>query len=159
MSLFLKIWDSNVASIEAALSAVDQWESLYSSVKKLLVTSGKSALSLYETTKTGAGRIEHHLLVPVRDFVIMPAFVGVERAVTETSSFLQSEQAVHLAESSLNIVRHLPLGEQLLAPVVVASVDILKEVWCIIQYPIPSRRRVTEVTDYALTGEFLKAYS
>jgi hypothetical protein len=148
-----KIWDSNTASIEVALSAVDQWESLYSSFKHLLVTFGKSAKSFYETSKDGAESIEHHLLVPVRDYILMPAFFGAERVVTETSSFLTSQQAVHhVADCSLSIIRRLPLGEQVFAPVLVASVTVLKEVWCIIQYPIPSRRRVVEVTDHALTA-------
>ena len=135
-----------------ALSAVDQWESLYSSFKRILESAACSALKLYCTAKSGAARIEHHLMVPVRDFIIMPSFWGVERSVTLTAAFISSDRASNLARQTIALIGRAPFGEQVICPIILASFTFAHNVWAIIQYPIPSRKRVADVTDGALNA-------
>lgn len=75
------VWDSNELSIEAAISAVDQWESGYNGLRSLIVQSVASAKGVYHAAKEGAGRLEHGLLMPVRDWILLPAFGVSERIV------------------------------------------------------------------------------
>jgi hypothetical protein len=148
-----QLWDSNDASIDAALSAVDQWEGLYNAARGLLVASAHSAKGLYGAAKAGAGSLEHGILVPVRDWILLPAFGGVERATSETAKFLQSAQARQLAEESLEWARQVPcVGENLLAPSMCFSVGFIQRTWQIAQYPIPSKQQVRHSVDFALTG-------
>jgi hypothetical protein len=148
-----QLWDSNDASIDAALSAVDQWEGLYNAARGLLVATAHSAKGLYGATKQGAGSLEHGILVPVRDWILLPAFGGVERATIETAKFLQSEQAKHLAEQSLEWAKQVPcVGENVLAPCMCFSVGFIQRTWQIAQYPIPSKQQVRHSVDFALTG-------
>jgi len=148
-----KIWDSNDASIDAAHKVVDQWENAYTAFKTLLINTSKSALDLYGTAKSGAHRIEHSLLVPVRDVVILPTFAGVEKITSSTIQFLQSERACQVASSTMQIVRQTPfIGETIVAPAIVHTFYFLKNTWDIIQYPIPSRETVRYVVDTSLTS-------
>ena len=87
------VWDTNDASIDAALSAVDQWEAAYNALRALMVASMSSAQGLYRAAKDGASQMEHGLFMPLRDWILLPAFGGVERAVTETNAFLHSPHA------------------------------------------------------------------
>jgi hypothetical protein len=137
----------------AAQSAVDVYEKSYHTTKSFLVQSFLSAKNIYNATKDGVKKIEHHLLVPVRDVVILPAFSGVERAVDHTVNFLQSEEASGIASQSLEIVRHTPLiGEHVLAPAIAATVDVVRASWQVVQYPIPSRDNVRSTVDGIMTG-------
>lgn len=147
-----QFWDSNKVSIDAALSAVDQWEAAYRALRAILVASVHSARGVYGAAKEGVGKIEHGLLAPVRDWILLPAFSGMERAVTETAWFLQSTQAQHLAEQTLEWTKQVPLvGENVLAPSLLFSVGLVKRTWEIVQYPIPSRHQVRESVDWTLT--------
>jgi hypothetical protein len=146
------VWDSNELSIEAAVSAVDQWEGAYSALRSLLVHSVSSARGLYGAAKEGAGKLEHGLLMPVRDWVLLPAFTGAERAVTVTVAFLQSDTARQLAASSLQLARQVPVvGENVLAPAMCLSVSAVQRTWDVLQYPIPSREQVRVTVDMGLT--------
>jgi hypothetical protein len=149
-----QLWDSNDASIDAALSAVDQWEGLYNAARGLLLATAHSAKGLYGATKQGAGSLEHGILVPVRDWILLPAFGGVEKATSETAKFLQSDQAKVLAEQSLEWAKQVPfgVGENVLAPCMCFSVGFLQRTWQIAQYPIPSKQQVRHSVDFALTG-------
>jgi hypothetical protein len=147
------VWDSNELSIEAAVSAVDQWEGAYTALRSLLVHSVSSARGLYGAAKEGAGKLEHGLLMPVRDWIILPAFTGAERAVTETVAFLQSDTARQLAASSLQLARQVPVvGENVLAPAMCLSVSAVQRTWDVLQYPIPSRQQVRVTVDMGLTA-------
>lgn len=147
------IWDSNETTIDAAQSAVDQWEHAYNALRGLLVTSAMSAQRLYDAAKVGAMGLEHGILSPVRDWVLMPTFYGVEKLASETICFLQSDQAAHVANESLQLTRQVPyVGPNILAPALVKSAEIIQVAWEIIQYPIPTKQQVRESVDFALTG-------
>jgi hypothetical protein len=147
------VWDSNELSIDAALSAVDQWESAYTAFRSLLVHTVVSARGLYGTAKDGAGKLEHGLLMPVRDWILLPAFTGAERAVAETTKFLQSPAARHLAHGTLQLASSVPVvGENVLAPAMRLSVAAVQRTWDVMQYPIPSREQVRSSVDWSLTG-------
>jgi len=147
-----KIWDSNDVSIEAAQKAVDGWEAAYNFLRHLMVVSAEQTRNVYRTTKTGAASMEHHLLVPVRDVLILPAFYNFERAATGTAQFFQSDQAAQLAGAGLHVVKQTPLvGETVLAPALLQSMELLKATWHVLQYPIPSRAAVRSTVDGALT--------
>ena len=66
---------------------------------------------------------------------------------------LQSDQAAHLAESSLDVVKQVPLvGDNILAPALVIGVDWAQKAWEIAKYPIPSKAAVRDSVDHVLTG-------
>lgn len=148
-----QIWDSNDASIVAAQSAVDQWESGYNALRGLLCAVGNSAQGLYGAAKAGVSGLEHGFLLPVRDWVLLPAFGGVEKIAGETVGFLQSPHAQHLAHQSLDLARQVPfVGENVLAPALCIGADVLKKSWEVAQYPIPSPSQVRDSVDFVMTG-------
>lgn len=148
-----QFWDSNEPFGDAAQSAVDQWEALYNALRGLLVATAHSAQQVYGAAKTGANGLEHGLLVPVRDWVLLPAFGGVERLAGETVGFLQSDQAALLANTSLGLVKKVPyVGDNLLAPALCMAVNWAQKAWQIAQYPIPSRTQVRNSVDFVMTG-------
>lgn len=147
------IWDSNDNAIDAALSAVDQWEDVYSALRGLLVASAQSAKGLYGAAKVGAMGLEHGILVPVRDWILLPAFGGVERATEKTVGFLQSDQAALVARQTLQLAKQVPwVGQTMLGPAMVLSVQIIQTSWEIAKYPIPSRQQVRASVNFVLTG-------
>lgn len=138
-----KFWDNPDASVDVAQSAVDTFESTYENARSLVLKGYFSLRNVYQATKSASEKLEHHLLVPVRDVVLLPTFAGIERAVDSTVSFVQSEHANALANQSFRVLRSTPIiGENILAPAVIHSVNILKCTWNIIQYPIPDRQFV-----------------
>jgi hypothetical protein len=148
-----QIWDSNDASIIAAQSAVDQWEDVYNALRGILLATGNSAQGLYGAAKAGAFGLEHGFLLPVRDWVLLPAFVGAERVACETAGFLQSEHAENLAHQSLSLARQVPfVGENFLAPALCIGAEVLKRTWDIAQYPIPSPHQVRDSVDFIMTA-------
>ena len=117
-----------------------------------MVASFHSAKGVYGAAKAGANGLEHGLLAPVRDWVLLPAFGGIEHAVGGTVGFLESPQAARVAHQSLRLVQRVPLvGDNILAPVLCKSVDAVQKAWQIAQYPIPSRTAVRESVDTAMT--------
>jgi hypothetical protein len=148
-----QLWDSNEISIGAALSAVDQWEAAYNAMRLLVVASVTSIKGVYGAAKDGAAQLEHGLLIPVRDWLILPGFMGLERAATETQAFLASQHAKRLAAEGLDFIKTVPyVGENAIAPALCLAVGVVQRTWEIAQYPIPSKRQVRESVDYALTG-------
>jgi hypothetical protein len=148
-----QIWDSNDASIVAAQSAVDQWEAGYNGLRDLLCALGNSAHGLYGAAKAGVSGLEHGFLLPVRDWVLLPAFGGVEKVAGETVGFLQSPHAQLLAHQSLALARQVPfVGENILAPSLCIGANVLKKSWEIAQYPIPTRSQVRDSVDFVMTG-------
>ena len=148
-----KIWDTNDASIAVTQSALSHWEKTYSTLRTLVMQTSSSAKMLYSTAKSGANSIEHHLLVPVRDMLLLPAFSTAEQVASSTLGFIASDDAKHLVQNGMHLVRQTPLvGESILVPVILKSTDILKHAWDIAQYPIPSRKYVTDVTDHVMTS-------
>ncbi len=149
----MKLWDTNDVVDNAAQSAVDVWESSYHTTRRVLIQSYTSLRNIYNATKDGVQKIEHHLLVPVRDVVILPAFSGVERAADATQNFLQSEEAAGIANHSLEIIRHTPfVGERVLAPVILHTLHIIQKTYDIVKYPIPSRQSVRRTVDGIMEG-------
>eukprot|EP00934_Nitzschia_sp_Nitz4_P003032 Nitzschia sp. Nitz4//scaffold146_size56529//31852//35685//NITZ4_006578-RA/size56529-processed-gene-0.62-mRNA-1//-1//CDS//3329536641//3022//frame0 len=148
-----QIWDSNDASIVAAQSAVDQWEQGYNGLRHLLCALGGSAQGLYGAAKAGVTGLEHTFLQPVRDWVLLPAFGGLEKVAGETVGFLQSDHARHLAGHSLELAKQVPfVGENILAPVLCIGADALQKTWHVVQYPIPSPSQVRDSVDFVMTG-------
>lgn len=148
-----QFWDSNDAGIVAAQTAVDQWEQGYNALRGLLCAMGHSAQGVYGAAKTGVNGLEHSFLLPVRDWILLPAFGGVEHVVGETVGFLQSDQTQVLAQQSLRLARQVPLvGENVLAPALCMWAEALKQAWQVAQYPIPHPQQVRESVDSVLTG-------
>ncbi|KAG7349639.1 DDHD domain containing protein [Nitzschia inconspicua] len=148
-----QFWDSNDAGIVAAQSAVDQWEQGYNALRGLLVAMGHSAERLYGAAKAGANGLEHGLLVPVRDWILLPAFGGVEHVVGETVGFLQSDQTQVLAHQSLHLAKQVPfVGESILVPAMCIGAEAVKRTWEIAKYPIPAPHQVRDSVDSVLTG-------
>lgn len=147
-----KIWDSNDASIDAAQSAVDKWEHSYRGIRSFLIHSSKQCLSLYNATKVASEKIEHSLLVPIRDMVLLPAFSGIEQTVDSTVVFFHSDEAANAVETTLQLVKRTPfIGETILAPTLITSTSLMKSAWNVAKYPIPSRENVRYSVDTALT--------
>ncbi|KAL3921579.1 MAG: hypothetical protein SGILL_002674 [Bacillariaceae sp.] len=148
-----QFWDSNDAGIVAAQSAVDQWEAGYSALRGLLVAMGHSAQGLYGAAKAGANGLDKGLLVPVRDWILLPAFGGVEHVVGETVGFVQSDQTQVLAQHSLQLAKQVPfVGEKILAPAMCIGAEAIKRTWQVAQYPIPAPHQVRDSVDSVLTG-------
>jgi DDHD domain len=148
-----QFWDSNDAAVVVSQRAVDQWEQGYNALRGLLKALGHSAQGLYGAAKAGAGGIEHGLLVPVRDWILLPAFGGVEHVVGETVTFLQSDQTQVVAKQSLDLAKQVPwVGETVLVPSLVLTAQVIKTTWNIAQYPIPSPEKVRESVDTVLGG-------
>lgn len=150
-----KYWDNPDASVDAAQSAVDIFECTYENARTLVLKGYFSLKNVYHATKSASEKLEHHLLVPVRDIILLPTFNGIERAVDSTASFVRSEEANNLAHQSLTILSRTPvIGESILAPAVATTVNIMRSTWEVIQYPIPSRQLVRHSVESSLT--FLK---
>jgi hypothetical protein len=112
-----------------------------------------SARGLYGVAKDGAGKLEHGLLIPVRDWILLPAFTGAEQVVSETVVFLQSPAARQLAGGTLQLARDVPvLGENVLASAMCFSVAVVQRTWDVLQYPIPSKEQVRSTVDWILTA-------
>lgn len=147
------LWDSNDVAIDASVAAVDSFEAAYSALRGLILAGVHSAKGLYGAAKDGVGRIENGVFVPVRDWLLLPAFFGAEKAAVLTIGFLQSDEARRLAHQSLDVVRKVPVvGENVLAPSLVFSVGFVQRSWEIIQYPIPSKHQVRDSVNFALDG-------
>ena len=111
----------------------------------------ESAHHTFGATKASAHQIEHHLLVPVRDFLILPTFNTIEHVVQQVASpdKLSSLHQDHL----LPLIRSTPLiGEPILEPALNETINIAQFWWKVIQYPIPSKALVGQCTDDFMTN-------
>ena len=66
-----KLWDEIDLYDAAAQSAVDKYEDTYNAARSLLVKSFTSAKDIFYATRDGVEQIDHHLLAPVKDVVIL----------------------------------------------------------------------------------------
>ena len=141
------VWDSNEISVDAAIRAVDQWEALYTFLRNLTGVTLGQANNIYQATKSGALQMEQGILRPIRDWIVLPAFGGMEQAVL----FLQSEQARQAANTSLTFVGMIPIiGENFLCPALCITGNAIQQSWEIVKYPIPSRQQVRETVGWTL---------
>ena len=105
----------------------------------------------FNTAKSSAHSIEHHLLVPVRDFVLIPTLSTIEHAVQQVAS-PEKLSALH-NNHVLPLVTSTPfIGEPILAPALNESIHIVQFWWKVIQSPIPSKASVGRCTDEFLTN-------
>lgn len=147
-----QLWDSNAASIDAALSAVNQWEAGYLALRGLAMGGAQNIGGFYNAAKIQASKLEHGLWKPIRDWILLPALFGMERAVSGAAHLVQQHHR-GLYEHSQNLARTVPVvGESLLEPTLFWSVELTKRTWEILQYPIPSKQQVVNTVDSALTG-------
>ncbi len=147
-----KIWDSNSVSIDLALSAVDRWESLYLWMKGTLQGMGRNLHQCYESSKQKAQTMEHCFLVPLRDYVLLPLVLGTEHVVSQSLSFVQ-HSAPHVHQYTVCTLQQFPcVGNSVLAPLYQTWIRLLQELYTVLQYPIPSRKSVSDGTDQALTA-------
>uniref|UniRef100_A0A6U3BE48 DDHD domain-containing protein n=1 Tax=Entomoneis paludosa TaxID=265537 RepID=A0A6U3BE48_9STRA len=141
------VWDSNEIYNNAAVHAIDQWEALYNFLRHCTIISLQQAHNVYQAAKTGANQMEEGILRPVRDWIVLPAFGGVEQAFL----FLQSEQAHHVASQSLGAIRLIPIvGEHVLCPGLCLAGGLVTNTWQIVQYPIPSKHQVKDTVGWVL---------
>jgi hypothetical protein len=86
------VWDSNNAVVSGAVIASEYYERLYQGLRKGVVAVATSTSSAYKTAKSAAAGTQHHLLLPVRDWVIMPSFHLAEKSATAVYTFGTSPQ-------------------------------------------------------------------
>jgi hypothetical protein len=154
-----QFWDSNEPGIVVAQTAVDRWEELYMWFRNAVVTSSRSVAGIYDASKAGVRGLDRGLLVPVRDYVLLPTFGFAEHVVSETSFFVQSSEAERIrriaAEGSSEFVsRAVPfgLGETVVLPAVKLGSEAVQTAWDIARYPVPSQRKVRDTVDFLLNG-------
>ena len=139
-----KIWDSNALYVDGAHIAVETWEDLYLSFKGVLHETAQSLTGFYRAARDGAERFDNRLLLPVRDYVIMPLFWGAEKSVTFAMS---REMSLVCSRVLFRLeTRSGPLGRKVFGPSIRASCVLSNGLFRLLQYPIPSRQTVTSVT-------------
>ena len=154
-----QFWDSNESGIVAAQTAVDLYEETYVLIRKFVVGSSRSVVGIYEASKAGARGIDRGFLIPIRDYLLLPAFGAVEHTVSGTSSFLNSPKAevirmITIDGSSEFVSRTVPfgLGEKIVLPVMQFSADAIRTALDVLRYPVHSPRRVRDTVDFLLNG-------
>ena len=142
------VWDSNDISMDAAVRAVDQWEAMYNFLRQCSILLLQQGQTLYQASKSGAQQMEQGILRPIRDWIVLPAFGGMEQGVM----LLQSDRMHHFAEQSLQLLRCVPLiGDTILCPSLVVVGNVAQTSWHVVQYPIPSKQQVRDTVDWTLT--------
>ncbi|GMH46747.1 hypothetical protein TrRE_jg7207, partial [Triparma retinervis] len=130
---------------------VDGWERLYVNVKSALSSFSSSASTLYLTARSGAESFENRLLLPLRDYLILPLFYSGERLV----GFVFSKRMEDAASWALvKIEEHGPfgVGRVFVVPALRASAGVARASFLVMQYPIPSPSTVARVTTRAVEG-------
>lgn len=146
------VWDSNELSIEAALCAVDHWESVYRTVRTVLVQAGMTLQTLYGTAKQSAQSLEDGVWRPYRDWIVGPTLSGLERVGRGLAHCHNHPETRRLANQLLTVTRQVPIvGPHVLAPTLVGTTTALQHTWRVVQSPIPSRERVRHTVDATLT--------
>ena len=141
-----KIWDSDEIFIDSTLTLVELWQKMYESSKAGCRVVFEKVHGLYKASKSGAESFENALLLPVRDYVILPVFVGVER----TAQFFFSPQLSKVCSLALvKIEGHAPFGRVFIVPVLRSSHGVAAKTLRVLQYPIPSSHTVTTLTTTA----------
>lgn len=154
-----QFWDSNEPGIVVAQTAVDRWEEIYMWCRNVVVTSSRSVAGIYDASKAGARGLDRGLLVPLRDYVLLPTFGVAEHIVSETSSFVQSPEAetirkIAVEGSSEFVSRTVPfgLGETVVLPAVRLGSETMQKAWNVARYPVPSQKNVRDTVDFLLNG-------
>ena len=154
-----QFWDSNESGIIVAQTAVDRWEEIYMWVRKMVVTSSRSVAGIYDATKAGARGLDRGLLVPVRDFVLLPTFGVCEHVVGSASEFLMSSEARNIQKIALEgssdfVSKATPfgLGDTIVLPVARHGSGTLQKIWNVARYPVPSKTKVRDTVDFLLNG-------
>ena len=153
------VWDSNETTVNAAAGLVDHWEHAYGVLRGGILVGAHQLSTVYHAAKHGATQMEQGVLRPVRDWIILPTFMGAEHAFAATAQFCQSPQARQLAQSCVQHAAAVPIvGEHVLAPTLVFGAAFCQRTWNIVQYPIPSKHQVRctvnaclDTTKWALT--------
>eukprot|EP00536_Pseudo-nitzschia_multiseries_P013716 jgi/Psemu1/298521/fgenesh1_pm.603_\ len=154
-----QFWDSNETGIVAAQTAVDRWEDAYVWVRNAVVASSRSVAGIYDASKAGVRGLDRGLLVPVRDYILLPTFGVAEHVVGETSAFLRSSEAERIRTaatkgSSEFVSRAVPfgLGDTVVLPAVRLGAETARTAWEMARYPVPSPKRVRDTVDFFLNG-------
>ena len=146
-----KIWDSPSLYVDTSQQVVDGWERLYVATKGGLISVASSAKSLYLAAKVGAESFENRLLLPIRDYFILPLFSGGELFV----AFVLSERMSTVVSWSLLQIEYLTplgLGRTFLVPAIKAAGSMGAGAVRVMQYPIPTQATVAKVTTNAVEG-------
>jgi hypothetical protein len=145
------VWDSNETTVNAAVQVVDQWEGAYTALRACIVVGVHQLQRFYGAAKGSATQMEEGILRPVRDWILLPAFGGMEQATAATTHFLQSPAAHQVAYQVLQQAAAVPVvGENVLAPGLVFGAEFLQRTWQIVQYPIPSKQQVRASVEICL---------
>ncbi|GMH83430.1 hypothetical protein TL16_g09596 [Triparma laevis f. inornata] len=143
------IWDSNDMYVDGAARARDKYERIYHAAKTSCKSAYSATLVMYSTAKSGAETIENGLLVPVRDYLILPSFWIVEKSITGTTAFVFSDRMANACNFSLSLIEdYIPfnVGKRIVAPTIRTSFNVAHTSVLILQYPIPSQQTVTSIT-------------
>lgn len=145
-----QFWDSNEPGIIVAQNAVDRWEDIYVWVRNIVVAGSHAVANVYDASKSGARGLDKGLLVPVRDYVLLPTFGFAEHVVGSTCNFITSSEAL---EGSADFVsKNVPFGDTVVLPVVRLGSGTLQKVWDVARYPVPSETTVRNTVDFLLNG-------
>eukprot|EP00533_Pseudo-nitzschia_delicatissima_P009551 CAMPEP_0116081600 /NCGR_PEP_ID=MMETSP0327-20121206/2281_1 /TAXON_ID=44447 /ORGANISM="Pseudo-nitzschia delicatissima, Strain B596" /LENGTH=1167 /DNA_ID=CAMNT_0003572341 /DNA_START=157 /DNA_END=3660 /DNA_ORIENTATION=- len=154
-----QFWDSNEPGIIVAQTAVDRWEDVYVWFRNVVVASSQTMAGIYNASKAGARGLDKGLLVPVRDYIILPTFGIAEHVVGTTSSFIRSSEAriiqsTVLEGSSEFVAKAVPfgLGENVVLPAVRLGSGTVQKAWEVARYPVPSEKTVRDTVDFLLNG-------
>jgi hypothetical protein len=156
------VWDTNELSITAALNAVDQWETLYHTIRQLVVLALTNTTNFYDSVKvslsssnstTENDNMYISFVRCIRDWIAIPTIHGMEQLILTSISFIQSSQAQTIANQSMNMIQHIPyIGSTILVPCIGTTGSILHNIWNVVQYPIPSKSTVRNNVDKVMTS-------
>ena len=145
-----QFWDSNEPGIIVAQNAVDRWEDVYVWVRNVVVAGSHAVANVYDASKSGARGLDKGLLVPVRDYVLLPTFGFAEHVVGSTCDFITSSEAL---EGSADFVsKNVPFGDTVVLPAVRLGSGTLQKVWEVARYPVPSETTVRNTVEFLLNG-------
>ena len=145
------VWDSNETTVNAAAGLVDHWEHAYGALRAGILVGLHQLQAVYHASKHGATQMEQGVLRPVRDWILLPAFLGAEHAFAVSAAFCASPHARTLAVTAMERAAAVPVvGEHVLAPTLVFGGALCQRTWNILQYPIPSKHQVRSTVNACL---------
>ena len=145
-------WDTPDLYLSLSSSALSSYERAYLRLKHLIIGVSSAASRGYVSLRSSASRIDSVMLLPVRDYVILPSFAAAEYVVVGAWDVANSPLVEELAARALSGVEVLPLGRAFIKPGIVASYTVGRATWQVVRYPIPSPYRVAELTTRGVTG-------
>ncbi len=147
-----QFWDSNEPGIIVAQTAVDRWEDVYEWCRTVVVTASRSASGIYDATKAGARGLDQGLLVPVRDYLLLPTFGIAEHVVASTTNFVTNSEAQRISSEFVSNAVPFGLGDSVVLPAVRLGTGTAQKAWEVARYPVPSEKRVRDTMDFFLNG-------